>query len=124
MTANAQAIASNVNGSELVSNDKQLDQFGRDEAERTVVLSSEHAEAVDQEVAQGKWQAYDDALKYVISRGLAEIKRTRDAARTLAMAKMNEAKRRNYKMLIQNNPALVTNVEFVASMMKDLGLTK
>lgn len=127
MTATANALAVTVNSKEQGVNNnepKQLDQFGRDEQERTVVLSSQHAEYVDQEVTQGKWQTYDDALQYVIARGLAEIKRTRDAARTLAAAKMNEAKRKNYKSLIASNPALVTNVEFVATMMKDLGLTK
>jgi|SRR5271166_566351 len=102
----------------------QLDQFGRDAAERTVELTSAQAEAVDQEVSAGRWQTYDDALQHVIARGLAEIKRTRDAARTLALAKANEAKRKNYKSLIASNPALVVNAEFVATMLRDLGVTK
>src|SRR5271166_1235606 len=87
----------------------QLDQFGRDAAERTVELTSAQAEAVDQEVTAGRWQTYDDALQHVIARGLAEIKRTRDAARALASAKLAMAKQKNYASLMQANPALIAN---------------
>jgi hypothetical protein len=117
-----QAIA--VVSEPVKSDEPKLDQFGRDAAERTVELSSMQAEAIDQEVTNGRWQTYDDALQHVINRGLAEIKRTREAARVLALAKATESKRKNYKALIQSNPALAVNAEFVATMMKDLGITK
>ena len=130
MTTIATAIA-DVNVNEPVNSNEpskpepsKLDQFGRDEAERTVVLSSPHAEAIDVEVVTGKHQTYDDALEYVINRGLAEIKRARDAARKTAEANLALAKRNGYANLMKSNPALITNSEFVATMMKDLGLVK
>lgn len=102
----------------------QLDQFGRDAAERTVELNSVQAEAVDQEVTIGKHTTYDDALAYVIQRGLAEIKRQRDAARAVAEKTLIKAKRDSYQHMLESNPALAANAEFVAMMLRDLGVTK
>lgn len=102
----------------------ELDNYGRSEAERTVTLESNDAEAINLEVEQGKWQSYDDALHYVIGRGLAEVKRTRDAARKLLDARVLKTKRDGWQKLLQSNPSLVTNPEIVANMLKDLGVGK
>src|SRR5882762_7235944 len=100
------------------SQELQLDEFGRDASERTVELSPRDAEGIDQEVTQGKWQTYDDALSYVIGRGMAEIKRQRDAARALAEKSLVKAKRDSYATLMKANPSLVASPEFVATMLR------
>ena len=137
MTANAeQAVAQevevNVNVNEQVNasvdaaegnKSEETDQYGRTEAERTVTLASEDAEAVNTEVVDGKWKTYDDALHYVMQRGFAEIKRTREAAAKLANAKLLQAKRDQWSKLLQNNPSLIANADLVASMLKELGVT-
>ena len=134
MTANAeQAVAQEVevNVNEQVnaaanaegSKSEETDQYGRTEAERTVTLASEDAEAVNTEVVDGKWKTYDDALHYVMQRGFAEIKRTREAAAKLANAKLLQAKRDQWSKLLQNNPSLIANADLVASMLKELGVT-
>jgi hypothetical protein len=101
----------------------QLDEFGRDASERTVVLSPRDAEAIDHEVMSGKHQTYDDALAFVIARGLAEIKRTRDAAMKLAQAKLLSTKKESWKTILSQNPALAIDPKIVATMLADLGLT-
>lgn len=101
-----------------------LDEYGRDASERTVELSSMHAENIDQECTVGKHTTYDDALAYVIQRGLAEIKRQRNAARSAAEKTLVKAKRDSYASLMKSNPALITNSEFVTTMLRDLGVTK
>lgn len=101
-----------------------LDEYGRDASERTVELSSTHAENIDQECTAGKHATYDDTLAYVIQRGLAEIKRQRDAARSAAEKTLVKAKRDSYASLMKSNPALITNSEFVTTMLRDLGVTK
>lgn len=130
--ANTNAVAE---VSELVNNDElnnvahelgtppELDQYGRNASERTVELNSVQAEAVDQEVTHGKHSTYDDALAYVIQRGLAEIKRQRDAARAVAEKTLIKTKRDSYANLMKSNPALITNSEFVTTMLRDLGVT-
>src|SRR5690242_17734320 len=62
----------------------EMDEFGRTEAERTITLESADAEAINTEVDAGKHKTYADAMHYVLSRGFAEIKRTREAAKALA----------------------------------------
>jgi hypothetical protein len=99
-----------------------LDEFGRDASERTIELSPRDAEAIDQEVVQGRHQTYDNALHYVINRGLAEIKRVRDAARVQAEKTVLKQKKDGYQRLMQQNPALITNSDFVTTMLADLGL--
>jgi hypothetical protein len=106
-----------------INNDNQHDRYGRDAAERLVELSPEEAEAVNQEVVAGKHQTFDDAKSYIMRRGLAEIKRQRDAQREVALKTLIKAKRDNYANLMKTNPSLITNSEFVNTMLKDLGLT-
>lgn len=58
------------------------DEFGRTEAERTIALTPEDAEAVGQEVEYAEKQnlkhsTFAKALGYIIERGLAEIARAR-----------------------------------------------
>ena len=129
MSANAQEVDVNVNeqvnaaANAEGSKPEETDQYGRTEAERTVTLASEDAEAVNTEVVDGKWKTYDDALHYVMQRGFAEIKRTREAAAKLANAKLLQAKRDQWSKLLQNNPSLIANADLVASMLKELGVT-
>ena len=99
-----------------------LDEFGRDESERTVVLSPRDAEYIDHEVASGGHQTYDGGLSYVIARGLAEIKRTRDAAAKLAQAKLLSSKKESWKTILSQNPALAIDPKIVATMLADLGI--
>jgi hypothetical protein len=101
----------------------EMDEFGRDASERTVELSPRDAESIDHEVASGKHQTYDDALAFVIARGLAEIKRTRDAAMKLAQAKLLSTKKESWKTILSQNPALAIDPKIVATMLADLGLT-
>ena len=109
-----------INGNALAL-DQQLDKYARTEAERTVILSPDHAEAVNVEVVNGKHDTYDDALAHIIDRGLAEIKRTRAAQEATRSAKALATEAQSYNNLLTQNPSLITNAEFVANMMKKLG---
>lgn len=128
MTQQAAVIA-DVNEQVNVNNNGQhngpeMDEYGRDAAERTVELESRDAEAINLEVEQGKWDSYDDALHYVITRGLAEIKRQRDAARVALEKTQIKVKRDSYATLMKSNPSLIANAEFVATMLRDMQITK
>lgn len=120
------------NGNDVVAQGKAVDcqqcnpkdEFGRDAAERTVELASKDAEAINKEVGDGKWQSYDDAMHYVIERGLAEIKRTRDAALKLYEQRTLKAKRDNWSKLLQSNPKLLQNADLIQTMLKELGVTQ
>lgn len=116
--ATANAIA------EVNTNDVERDQFGRDEAERTIVLASEDAEAINHEAEAGGHDTYDDALHYVITRGLAEIKRTRDAQAANKAKTVLKAKVDTWKKLLELNPALVADPNIVGKMMTELGMLK
>jgi hypothetical protein len=100
-----------------------LDAFGRTEAERTVVLSVSDAERIDAEVVAGEHQTYDDALTHVISRGLAEIKRSRKAAEELKQSRVVKANGKVFSDMLKMNPALVADPEFVGKMLAQLGVT-
>jgi hypothetical protein len=52
---------------------EELDQFGRTEAERTVVLSSLDAELLNREVELGNHQTFDGTLSYVLSYGFSTL---------------------------------------------------
>ena len=130
---NANAIANaveNVNASgndanaDANSQELVLDEYGRDAAERTVELSARDAEMVDREVSLGKHDTYDDALSYVITRGLAEIKRQRDAANANREKTVLKAKLDTWKKLLELNPALVADPNIVAKMLSELGVAK
>ena len=101
-----------------------MDEFGRTEAERTIELESQDAEAINNEVNDGKHQTYASALHYVITRGLAEIKRQREAARSLAEKTILKAKRDNWSKLLQSNPKLIENADLLSAMLKELGIKK
>lgn len=96
--------------------------MARDEAERTVVLTEADADAVNNEVEAGKHSDYDDALHYVLMRGFAEIKRARESQAKAAEAKKLQQTRESLNKLIGDNPSLAMNPEFVATMMKQLGI--
>lgn len=94
----------------------------RDEAERTVVLTEETAEAINAEVDAGQHDTFEDALEYVCQRGFAEIKRARDSQAKAAEAKKLRDTRESLNKLVGDNPSLATNPEFIATMMKQLGI--
>lgn len=115
-----------------------LDAYGRDSAERTVELNQHVAAAanavvddenIDQILGQlkaefegGEPQTFDDALGYIVYRGIAEIKRQRDAAiANKAKAKLSETQKL-YKAMLALNPALVNDPAFVAKMVAALGM--
>jgi hypothetical protein len=103
---------------------EEMDEYGRTESERTVELESADAEAINNEVNDGKHQTYASALHYVLTRGFAEIKRTREAARALAEKTILKNKRDNWSTLLASNPKLIQNPEVVATMLKELGIAK
>jgi len=118
---NANAIAE-VNESNDVMDTR--DEYGRDAAERTIELSPRDAEAINHEVELGKHDSYDDALSYVIARGLAEIKRQRDAAEANRQKSVLKAKVDSWKKLMELNPALCTDPNIVNKFMTEIGLLK
>jgi hypothetical protein len=123
-TANANAEVINDNVVSANAGDVQRDEIGRDEAERTVILGSRDAEAINREVEAGKHDSYDDALTYVIARGLAEIKRQRDAAEANRQKSRLKAEVDSWKKMLELNPALVTDPNVVSKMMQALGVLK
>ena len=104
--------------------EEETDEYGRTEGERTITLESGDAEAINTEVNDGKHKTYSDALHYVITRGLAEIKRQREAARSLAEKTILKAKRDNWSKLLQSNPKLIENADLLSAMLKELGIRK
>jgi len=94
----------------------------RDEAERTVVLTEAMADAVNAEVDNGKHDTYEDALEYVLARGFAEIKRARDSQQKAAEAKKLRDARESLNKLLGDKPTLALDPEFMANMMKTLGI--
>lgn len=103
-------------------NDEPRDQYGRLQTERIVELQSQDAELVNVEVVTGKHQTYDDALHYVLSRGFAEITRARKAAEELRAARVVKEQGKLYSAMLEANPALVTDPNFVAKMIAALGV--
>src|SRR6266404_3768481 len=113
----ANAIANAVDNNVDVNasgNDVAYDEYGRDASERTVELAARDAEMVNREVESGKHDSYDDALTYVIGRGLAEIKRQRDAAEANRAKSALKAEVDTWKKLLELNPALVADPNIVA----------
>jgi hypothetical protein len=117
---------------------RELDAYGRDSAERTVELNSHVAaaataivdnESIDAVLANlkaefegGQVDTFDDAIGYIVYRGIAEIKRQRDAAAVAKATKKNEETRKLYASMLKLNPALVTDPTFVAKMVDALGM--
>jgi len=112
-----------VTDKQLNQEQRELDQYGRDAAERTVELKPFDAECVNKEVLIGRWQTYDDALSYLIGRGVAEVARARKAAEILRKARVHEQKGKVYSEMLKLNPTLVTDPEFVTKMIAALGVT-
>lgn len=82
------------------------DAITRDADECIVSLTAVQAAQVSAEVDANDHQTFDDALAYIIERGLAEIKRQRDSA---VKQKAKQAEVKNLmaaKTLLASNPAL------------------
>lgn len=105
-----------------IDNSKSLDEFGRDAAERTVELEPRDADAVSNEVTDGEHDTFDDALHYIITRGLAEIKRQREAAKALRDKTRLKQLQEQYARIIKDNPHLAADAKFVDKMLKELGI--
>lgn len=123
---------------QLVNSVTAMDAYGRDASERTVELNSHVAEAancivedssIDVVLAQlkaefegGTPDTYDEAIGYIVYRGIAEIKRQRDAAdANKAKAKLASTAKL-YKSMLALNPALVNDPQFVQKMVAALGM--
>lgn len=91
---------------------EQMDSFGRTAAERTVELLPVDAEAVNTEVEAGSHETYEGALAYIIQRGLAEIKRSRDAAAKLKEKTKIADQVKLYKEMVKANPKLLADADF------------
>lgn len=100
--------------------EEKFDEYGRTEAERTVVLGSKNAELINLEVEVGKHDSYDEALAYVIARGFAEIERTRESQRKTAATKKLAAETTLVTNMFAMNPKLVCDQDFVTKMMNQL----
>lgn len=116
-----------------------LDAYGRDSAERTVELNSHVAaaanaiaagESIDDVLMQlkaefegGQPDTYDEALGYIVYRGMAEIKRQRDAAQATKQKTKLAETQKLYAAMLKLNPALVADPQFVAKMVAALGMT-
>jgi hypothetical protein len=108
----------------MVVENNDRDEFGRDASERIVELSPRDAEYINREVEAGKHETYDDALSYVIARGLAEIKRQRDAAEANRAKSLLKAKADTWKKLLELNPALIADPNVMSRMLSELGIAK
>jgi hypothetical protein len=121
-SANATLVTEVTNKDQKPDQKPDLDQYGRDAAERIVELSPHDAEFVNREVIASNWQTYDAALTYVIGRGLAEISRSRKAAAELREARNVKQQGKLFSEMLKVNPALVTDPKFVAKMIAALGV--
>lgn len=115
---------------------RELDAYGRDAAERTVELNPHVAaaanaivddESIDGVLANlkaefegGQVNTFDDAIGYIFYRGIAEIKRQRDAAAATKEKSQLSAQSKLYGEMLKVNPALVTDPQFVAKMVAAL----
>ena len=100
-----------------------MDEFGRTEAERTVILASAQAELVNAEVEAGRHESYDDALAYVIERGFAEINRQRESARKAEAARAAAKGKDRFNQFLALDPTIVTRPELLMKLLKECGLT-
>jgi ribosomal protein S9 len=87
-----------------------------------VMLESADTDAINAEVEAGKHDAFDDALHYVIARGLAEIERTRKSA--VKSAAKSEALK-GLRELLAAKPELAGALDAkVVAALKAAGITK
>lgn len=98
-----------------------MDEFGRTEAERTVVLLSAQAEAINSEVSDGKHDTYEDALAYVVERGLKEIERQRESARKQEAQRKAATSLAKFNDLLAKQPQLATRPNELIAALKAVG---
>lgn len=101
----------------------EMDKYGRTEAERTVVLASQDADAINLEVEAGRHDSYDDALAYVIVRGLAEIRRQRESALKAEQARKAAKGKEQFNNFLRLDPSIVSKPEMLMKLLKECGLT-
>jgi hypothetical protein len=108
--------------SEQAQAGEAMDDFGRTQAERTIELSPEVAEAINAEVEVGKHDSYTDALEHVLARGFAELKRTRDAQAKLRLTKARSEAMSKLSDYLALDPSLVTKPEAMKAVLAKLGI--
>lgn len=86
-----------------------MDEFGRTEAERTVVLLAGDAERMYNEVINGNHDTYQDALNYVIERGFKEIERQRESAHKQELQRVKAKAMDKFNTIVGRSPQLVAN---------------
>lgn len=96
------------------------DEFGRLSSERVVELLPRDAELINLEVIAGEHDTYDDALHYVIERGIKEIKRVRDAQAATRQAKELKRETASFADMLKLKPSLVNDPEFTQMMIAKL----
>lgn len=106
-----------------VDDGMQLDEFGRTDAERTVMLTSAQADLVNGEVEAGRHESYDAALEYVIERGFAEINRQRKSQEDAAKARAAAKGKDQFNKFLALDPTIVTRPELLMKLLKECGLT-
>jgi len=98
-----------------------MDEFGRTESERTVVLDSVFADKINTEVGDGGHDTYVDALNYILTRGFAEIERSR-ASQAKAEAARKDAKAlATLNDVLAKTPTLAANPQALLATLKALG---
>jgi len=128
-------MATNIVSHDL-SNAQQRDEFGRDAAERTIELSPLVAEAVNTVVEDGQVAAiyqrllneyeaasadtFDDALSYIVYRGIAEIKRQQDSAAKMAEERQAKKDRTALAAVLEVKPDLLNDPAFQAKLLAAL----
>ena len=100
-----------------------MDEFGRTEAERTVILASAQADLVNAEVEAGRHESYDDALAYVIERGFAEINRQRESARKAEAARKAAKGQERFRQYLALDPTIVTRPDMLQKLLAECGIT-
>jgi hypothetical protein len=126
-------IAHEMSQNQDVNNDVILDGYGRDASERTVELDSYVAEAVNRVVDGAKFddcfanikaqaeggrpKTYDEALTFIVYRGLAEIKRSQDAQAKVKLGASLREQQSVLKSMLALKPDLVNDAEFAKKVM-------
>jgi hypothetical protein len=116
----------------------ETDGYGRDAAERTVELNSHAAEAVNRlvngegiddvlgqlkvEFEGSKCNTYDEALGYLVYRGVSEYKRQEIAAIKAKLSAKLLEQQKLFKSMLAVNPSLIADPKFVEKMMAALDM--
>jgi hypothetical protein len=96
----------------------------RTEAECTVTLEVNDANAVCAEVDEGQHQTFDDALHYIIERGVAEIRRQRNTAKVQKAQREDALKLKRLREILALSPAIAANPSQLAELLAKVGIVR